>query len=295
MFNKIRFQKGKYSFFYTDNTGDEHELTDESAETVYCIRDEKGKWSPDNHKIGLRCKYSLRTFNCLFGEQGIACHDAKLGLAIQWTSSDSRQRGIIKIGQFMADDDVFTKDIKEEFSIGQLRGEVSFTTIMYIAQAGNPNENERHLVNTNGYVLGELDSCTIRLDGTASSFPIYEVSEPGQPLWRLDCEWDDPTVDAFSETISINLNTSHKHYSYIDVNSDNYDRQLLIEIMSSAITLIIEKLRSDDYLDQVTRGEDLSSGSVGQAIYYFMNTLEWDLSSAEKVSLSARKFFDQRI
>ena len=66
--------------------------------------------------------------------------------------------------------------------------------------------------------------------------------------------------------------------------------------MASAITVLIEKLRLDTgYWEQIMQGDNLENGSVGQAIYYFMETLEWDLSSPEATSLSARKFFDQRI
>lgn len=41
--------------------------------------------------------------------------------------------------------------------------------------------------------------------------------------------------------------------------------------------------------------DSLEQGSVGQALYYFMETLGWDLSTPEAVSLSVRKFFDQRM
>jgi len=140
------------------------------------------------------------------------------------------------------------------------------------------------------------DSYTIKLDGTSSTFPIYEVNEPGQPLWYLKCDWYDPTADSMADCVSINFNTAHKNYAYLDREDKNYDSQLLAEIMASAITLLIEKVRLEQgYWEQIMQGESLETGSVGQAIYYFMETLEWDLSSPESTSLSARKFFDQRI
>ena len=107
---------------------------------------------------------------------------------------------------------------------------------------------------------------------------MYEIHEPGQPLWYVKCDWIDPTYDLFSDSVSI------------------FDEQLLKEIMASALGVIITKLKEqEDYWDVTTSGEDLQSGSVSEAIHYFIDTLEWDVSGPEAMSLSIRKFFDQRI
>ena len=173
---------------------------------------------------------------------------------------------------------------------------MNFTTILYIADPGSPKENEHHLADRNGYVLGELDNYTVRLDGSGSTFPVFEVNEPGQPLWYVRCDWIDPTTDMFSESVSVNINTAHKNYKYIDRTQNTFDSQLLTEIMASAISIIIEKVRLQSaYWDQVLTNDSLETGSVGQAIYYFTDALEWDLSTPESVSLCARKFFDQRM
>lgn len=299
LINKIRFQKQKFYFYYTDKDDEEYELLDEPIEalsSIYCIKDDSGIWTQDDNNLCLRRKYSMRTFHCLFGENGIACSDAKLGLAIRWTSSDSRQRGVVRIGEFGINDQIMETEVEKKFGKAQLRGTVNFTTVIYIAEAGHPKDNEKHLANTNGYILGDLDNFIIKLDGSSSSFPVFEVSEPGQPLWYVKCDWIDPTSESFSESVSINLNTAHKNYAYIDRTKKQFDSQLLVEILASALTLIIEKVRHEPgYWDQIIQGNDLEQGSVGQAIFHFMDTLEWDLSTPDAVSLCARKFFDQRM
>lgn len=297
--SKIRFSKKDFQFFYTDSDEEEHELENESLDqssSVYCIKDKNGIWTQTDHNLCFRRKYCLRTFQCLFGEKGIVCQNAKLGMAIQWTSSDSRQRGIVQIGEFGIDDKIFEAEVEKKFKKAQLRGKIDFTTILYVAKSGEPNANESHLANKNGYILGELDKYTIILDGRGSSFPIFEVFDPGQPLWYVKCDWTDPTSDSFSDCVSINLNTAHKNYAYIDRTKKQYDRQLLFEIMASAITVIIEKVRQDSggYWEQIIQGDNLEYGSVGQAIFYFYKTLGWDLNSAESISLSARKYFDRK-
>ena len=65
--------------------------------------------------------------------------------------------------------------------------------------------------------------------------------------------------------------------------------------MSSALCCIIEKIRSEKYLEQILGDEEMERGSVGEAVRYFAYTLGWDLSSPDKLSLSTRKFFDGRI
>ena len=296
---KLRFQKSKYTFFYTDKDDEKHELNEEPVEafsSVYCIKDEKGEWNQDKNNLGFHRKYLLRTFQHLFGEEGVVCKNAELGMAIIWTSSDSKQRGVIPIGTFKVDDKLMEVEVEEVFERAQLRGQIDFTTIIYLATSGVPNENELHLANTSGYVLGKLETFIVKLDGKGSVFPIFEVAELGQPLWYVKCDWIDPTIDLFSDCISINLNTAHKNYKYIDRKHNSFNGQLLVEIMTGAIVVIIEKVRLQvDYWEQIMNNDSLEDGSIGQAIYYFSETLEWDLSSPEMVSLCARKFFEQRM
>mgnify|MGYP000754980168 FL=1 len=125
---------------------------------------------------------------------------------------------------------------------------------------------------------------------------MYEIHEPGQPLWYVKCDWIDPTYDLFSDSVSIYINTAHKNYKYLDKTKRTFDEQLLKEIMASALGVIITKLKEqENYWDATTSGEDLQNGSVSEAIHYFIDTLEWDVSGPEAMSLSIRKFFDQRI
>lgn len=305
---KIRFQKKKYEFFYENREGEEHELIDEPAEmspSICIIKDEKGVWTQDDYNLGFRRSYCLRTYKCLFGPNGIASVNTKLGLAIIWTSADSKQRGVIPICEFgvdaktlerAGDNTIIDADVEYTFQKAQLRGEVTLSTVVYVAKVGRINEGEEHLANHNGYILGELDSFIIKLDGTGSMFPVFEVMEKGQPLWYVKCDWIDPTIDSFSDYVSINLNKAHKNYKFIDQSQKTFNSQLLVEIIASAISIIVEKVRSESaYWEQILNNESLERGSVGQVIYYFAETLEWDLSSPETVSLCARKFFDQRM
>ncbi len=295
--NQITLQAADYDAFYTDVDHEEFELRLESKEVddVFCIMDPKGLWTQDDCNFGIRRHYSFKDFQCLFGEDGIAVQTATLGLAIVWTSSESKQRGVIPIATFNEKDSVIDAEAYKLFSRAQLRGEIKLATVIYIAKPGEPDDGEQHLANESGLILGELDSCTVRFDGRSSVFPIFEVYEKGKPLWEIKCDWSDPTVDLFSDSVSININTAHRNYKYLDSNQKTYDNQLLIEIMASALTIMMEKLRQSGYWEQIINGDSLDYGSVGQAVYYFQDVLDWDLSSPISISDDARKFFDKRM
>ena len=299
LLKEFKILKRPYRFFYTDKNHDERELTTESVETgtpLLLIRDEAGLWSQDDYNIGFERKVSVQSFSCLFGEDGIVCHDARLGIAIQWKSADSKQRGTVRSTSFSVEDEVHDIVLEYLFQKAQLRGKVDFTMVLYLAKAGHPHETELHLVNKEGYILGELDTWSVQLDGIGSIFPVFEIVDPGQPLWSVKCDWNDPTADKLEDCVSINLNKAHKYYKYIDRNQRSFNKQLLTEVMASAIFVLIEKARQQDaYWNEIIGSQDLELGSVGWAIHYFQDSLEWDLSTPETVSISARQFFEQRI
>lgn len=298
MLEKVRFQASPYTFYYVRDD-EEYSLSAEETDSgtmVYKIVDEEGIWSPDDYNIGFQRTYSLRTYQCLFGENGIACNNAVLGLAIMWASSDSKQRDVIQVGEIKNVSDDLTFKVNYEFLKAQLRGTVEFTTIIYIKQTGTPGWGEEHLANYYGCILGEIDKYTIKLDGTGSFFPVYEVHEPGQPLWYVKCDWNDPAYDQFAECVSVYINTGNKNYKYLDKTKKTFNNQLLKEIMATALTIVIARLKEkqSDW-EAMINGDDLQPGSVSEAVYYFKTTLEWNLSTIESASLSIRKFFDQRM
>lgn len=299
LLNDLRILKRPYRLYYTDTNHEERPLKTEPIEIdtdLYLVRDDDGIWSQDEHNIGFERKISIQSFSHLFGEDGIVCHDAELGIAVQWKSADSKQRGTIHSESFSAEDEVIDFVLEHLFQKAQLRGRVDFTTILYLVKAGHPYETEEHLINKEGYILGEVETWSLQLDGTGSIFPVFEVVAQGEPLWFVKCDWSDPTVDKLVDCVSINLNRTHKNFKYIDRNQKTFNKQLLTEIMASAIFVIIEKARQDaGYWNDIVNDQDLDSGSVGEAIHYFQETLEWDLGSPETVSVSARQFFEQRI
>lgn len=297
LMEKISFKQTAVSFFYTDSEDEEHDLETEELESsdIVRVRDRKGIWTVDEYNIGIKQSYSIAGFNHLFGSNGLVCSNSQIGLAVRWLSSDSKQRGVIPVVKAGEKDSDVEAEVSKLFSKAQLRGDVTFETILYIAEGGSPTPEEQHLANTEGYILGILSRFVLRLDGRGSVFPIYENMKKGEPLWEVKCDWNDPTTDLFEDTVSVNLNKLHKNYKFIDRTQKTFNEQLFIEIMSSALVVIIEELRKSGYWEQIISNDSLREGSVGQAIFYFKDCLGWDLSSSSSISHDARLYFDKRM
>ncbi len=299
---QFRYEPEKYIFSYNHENNIyilDAELAEGTENTFNIIDNEHGLWCPDTYNLKIQRNYHMLTCRCLFGKDGIVCNDAIVGLAVKWASHDSHQRSAMRVidATITNQDNEVDFRFQHDFGIGTLRGKIEFTTVLFIKQSGIPNEDEQHLANEVGCIVAELDTQEIVIDGTASDFPLYIDEKPGEPLWEVICNWEDATYDKFSETVAINLNKAHKYYKYIDVsNSKTYNTQLMAEIISAALCTVVAKVKEQNADWQaVLSGEDISPGSVAEAINYFINCLGWNLSTIESTSLSIRKFFEERM
>lgn len=300
LLGKIRFQPRPYEFYFDCDTEILPLIKEQinGSEKYYKLSDENGIWNLDEYNLILKREYTIKSFSNLFGVDGIVCRNAELGLAIMWTSKSSNIRGVIDIGAIKnISDNEKILTVEEKFDVAMLRGQIDLKTIIYIKKSGNPTLKEEFLANKEGYILGILDEETIILDGNGSVFPIYEISDVNQPLWYVKCEWDNPTIDPFTDVVAIYLNRSHKSYiKYLDPKKKAYfNQQLLKEIMASALMIVILKLKESEYWNQTINGENLDRGSVSEAIYYFITTHKWDISSPDKLSITIREFLDDRM
>ena len=292
MLNNIGFYSDEYIFF-TERNGERINLISEPSKTYadeYIIKSpENISWSIESDNIGISRNISFEDLDCLFGTNGIAAKKSEIGIAVLWTSSDSHQRGCINIGTIKNGDKKEEFNISNLFEKGKLRGLVSLTLIFYINKAGVLNPDEFFLANTEGYVIGALDSINFILDGDGSIFPIYFESEDSSaPLWRIECDWEEPDEDKFSECVKIIINTSNPSFKYIDHERETYNKFMFQEIISSCLLIIIEKLKDNSDLEHIKNGSGKTryDGTVSSAVKYILDGL--DTSSIESLSLSLR-------
>lgn len=295
LFKKMDFHILDFEFFYNDSSSRSYLEQDylDDKETLFTLLDNNGLWNMDEFNLGLEFKCSISNPSILFGPKGVACSDAELGLGIVWTSSDSKQRGTFII------DSIMNTNISQSFSKtllfdkAQLRGSVNFKVIIYLLNSGNPNIVEMHLANKTGLIVGEHNQYTLLLDGEGSEFPMYEVFEPKKPLWYINCNWVDPNCDSFQSSVAIYINKANPNYKYLDKSKKTFNNQLLVEILSSSYNIILNKLQEDS--EWFANPQHMNLGSVADAIYYFINTSNWDISSPEKASETLRIELAKRI
>ena len=161
--NKLKYNFSDYSFFYNDDNC-ENKLLSEDAEgdgKTLSLSDELGYWKPDLYNFGLLRQYDISNLNSLFGTSGIVCRNAVLGIALMWTSQESKQRGSLEIGVFDYETDSIKYSVKHCFMNGQFRGKVQFETILFIKEKGmgeddNTFRKYQEIHRQRGYTLEEM-------------------------------------------------------------------------------------------------------------------------------------------
>jgi hypothetical protein len=293
IFNKIGFSSQPFYASYLNEEYEEVQMSVElieGQENTYEIVDPKVHWDPEKHDLNLQQDIEIQNPSFLFGEDGIVEADAKLGAAFRWFSKDSAQRRVTPIGVITSDKYSHLElDINVNIPKGTFRGRVTFEVIFYLLEAGEYS----HAVP--GTVLGTLESTQLLFDGESSLFPIVEVKDPSKPLWWVTCDFDDPLYDQFSEeNVSIVLNTGHKLSRNLKIEKGISSSPLLVEIIASGLQIIIDKVKGMGEWEQLLNGES-EQGSIGEAIFYFVNTFGWDTTSPEKLAKSIREDFDKRL
>ena len=279
LFQKIGYVTDKAEFSYTEQFEDfplQLEITSEGA--VSCcgkLSDPRCSWYPETHNLKFRKACRFTSAYCLFGEGGIAPSDAVIGLALRWISSKSDERGLIPFGEITRLDSSSEFSAEGQFDKGKLKGSLKFQTILYLKESGTPRSSEMYFAQQPGTVLGILDHAEFYIDGNGSIFPIVVVDAPGKPLWHV---YYNETVDAMqdcfdSENVEIRLN----------------------KVIASALMVIVESVKESlgEEWDTMLSGTGFESGSIAEAIYYFVSRLQWDISNPAKLSESIREFFER--
>lgn len=261
------------------------------------IRDPRCSWHPSTHGLIIRKNCRIATAHYLFGKGGIAAPNATIGIALRWISSKSNQRGVIPFGDITKADSATSFDVECAFEQGTLRGSLQLQTILYLKDAGSPTKLESFFAVQTGTILGVLDQEEFFVDGNGSVFPISVINAPGRALWSVYYnDASDPMQDKFeSENVEIRLNKAHPHYDALKIESSMIESALFIEVLSSALMVIVESVKDsagEDW-DNILNGTGFETGSIAEAVYYFVTRLQWDVSSPSKMASSIKEFFEK--
>lgn len=256
-----------------------------------------GGHRPDDYSLILKKDMALLNCNRMYGPEGLVPEDAVLGVALIWKSSDSKQRGAKHICDVKNQQEEQTWHIKHEFPRGALRGRVSISIVIYLKKKSC--DTPLGQCDIDGTILGEIEQCHYLFDGNGAMFPIATVSENNNPLlWSVDCKWDDPEEDSFSESVLIKLNSSHESFDKINCGNEHFDKSMFVEIISAAMSVVLSVLRENHptiWREMLSDGYSCSTDSVCYVLKYMIDTLELDLDDPIKTSVSFRKYFEEQI
>lgn len=289
-----------YSFRYSSQEKDYALKAIDEDRGGYVLKDEADDfWNPELNNLKVSRQIRVRHARRLYGSgtTPVACHDAKIGLAVAWYSPSSGRRNILGRREIQNSDEEQVIQISGEFPRASLRGRIDFSVLLYLAKSGHPYQDKSYLANESGTILGEMEKITIYIDGDAAMFPItFSSLGKDQPLWSLETNFDNPETEEFSSSVLLVVNSDNPEAEFLDKRKkDVYNSFLMKEIVASAMVLLVETIR--EYDDQFSFLDDVEPGgsTVANVIYYFKNTLGWDLETPQSVSVSARNFLEKNI
>lgn len=228
----------------------------------------------------------------LFDHNGLVGTDAIIGVALQIASKKSAQQLIRPIGEIKNDrSGNIAIQFEESLKKNMFYGSFSINICLYVKKGSSVLMPGK--ANIPGIILGIIAEQIIDIDGAISTFPIQKINNPQKPLWYVEYNFDDPTIDSFDiENICIYLNATHPGFKYLEKHDSQVGTYLQHEIIASALTLIITHIKSLPEWDYIDKGLELAEGSIGAAIYYFKTTFNWNFETPEKISESIRSYFE---
>lgn len=285
------FEIDRPSFHYTV-AGERKNLTEDNADCSIIIFSEKNPdWNPSFHDLSLIWKIKAKEQTKLFkGPHACAAPGTVLGIALQWYSKSSRQRGTQNVG-FLSSA-LTCQEFEATLSIPKttLRENVSFVLVLYVNSIRQDHINYPHFASDIGTIIGEIsDVFTVVLDGNGSEFNVYTEHAPNSPLWRLEYNLNDPESDLVADTVNVYFNTADKKaYEMIQPDSSKFNKYLQKEIYANILIELIERIRERDPNFNCIHSPE--EGSVAQLIKYQKEVNGIDLNDVSSVFRSVREF-----
>ena len=287
-----------YSFYYINSNNEKTIIPINIQNNIINLDIDNINWDPYNYDLNLTATIEYKNGLSLYGKNGIAPTNSTLSICLEWFSQKARQRDIIISNTHILKDterhqECFNLTFPKNTFIDNI--EINFLTFLAKKDIQLKKE-EKFLNNTEGVILGSLDSKTLFMTGVGSLFPIYTKFLPGKNLWNLDISISNPHEDKLSDCMKLTLNTAHKDYKYLNPKDPKYCKRLIFEIVANSVATLIFNLKNDDYTTPESLDQPSEDGSVIQFLNYYKNILELDLDSDDfqSISSSIRSYLDEK-
>ncbi|EGO9939475.1 hypothetical protein [Enterococcus faecium] len=248
-------------------------------------------WSPEENNLIIEQDFHIDLPYYLFGEEGVTSQKNKLGLAVHYYSKTSSFQKTEMVGVIEYKDESTTIHFKKTFSAETLRGLIYFEFFVFLKENNKQLPFQAEIVGTD-VTRQPLDAYTLLVDGDGSTFPIEEINEKGQPLWKLEMNWIDVFTDMFDySNLRLLLNKQHPLYESLYVNNRKVNEYLMNEIIISAMSMIVQKVILIDN-ERINDEMNATPGSIAQAVWYWMSSFNLEVGSLEEINASFHRFAD---
>ena len=277
----------RYSFSYFFD-GEYRDLKAKGKNTIK-LEDSWESWKVETDGLHIKREIIFEYPNALYGPSGIACRTAEIGISIVWTNKTLTQMGTILPAESFIEGTVLHVVFEHDFNPGEIQGDLELETILYVKKAAESvNDDEQHLMNEVGVNIGLLDEHRLDFGSIYMDFPIQEVNSKQQPLWWLEFgTWIDPREDSFNEdNVCLYLNSAYDCCPKVGETIKNAN--VLVDIITTAYTMIFQKIAEMGYLSNTINDVDLQPGSICKIMFYFWSSCDpsIDVSSQERMHKS---------
>jgi len=230
-------------------------------------------------RISLRLE--VKKIAALFaGEDAVATRGDILAAAIIWDSKDSLQKGSSE-PVFLEHGKTASLNLQQDFNAGQLRNSVSLSVALFLHKLSG-GKRSSDLAGTRGAYLGTISGpWTVSLEGSASLFPVIidDTLDRKSAPWSLRIDYDDPLEDSFApDHFAILINKNHPDAKFIlpPEEDPRAIQPALKEIVSAAMAVLIEDVRSNTGAWTAVLEGNAAPGSIGAAVAYMHDALGAD-------------------
>jgi len=242
------------------------------------LEDKRCVWDYSEMGACLKVDVDIENSSKIFGSNGVAYSDSRIGVGIEWKAETSKIRHHHFLGSFENN----AENISFNADLGELdfTSNVTFRLVFFVDRPGTPSISSP-IGNEKGLVIGELTLCKIFVSGGGTMFPILlNADEKNRPLWAIRANFSDPCIDDFTDSnVAIILSQTNSGYQYIDSSNSKYNERFLVEVLASsffALLLSIKAQYDDGHVDYSLEGE---KGSIQSAMVYFKEALGFDVNS----------------
>ena len=249
LYNKV-FDKQDITFFYLLNN--ELKKVNYIEEHGNISFENSENWNCDDYDLIVCIEISLKNVNFLFGNEGIAPLESKIGLCIEWYSSQSKIREVIPNRDYLSkNDDKKVLNFELLLPKRTFNGLVVINALLYLAKSAQKVDiSEYKFNNSVGVIIGNIFKRNVFMTGSGSLFPIKILNTPNpKMLWNIELNLDEPDIRQVADGLTIILYSAHKDYHLIDPSSRDYCARLADEIVTNALTLFLSELSKSPEFD----------------------------------------------